>query len=126
MRQFSFPVTWAAIKQQWGVLSMPDDLLTRRDEALEDFLQSIPQSDHGTEVVTTDAGGRATIAHLLGRTPATVLVSSAGPDTGTVLASVIAEQSAWTDVDFVVRLLDNTGAAIASTGGLSVAWHVLA
>lgn len=101
------------------------EALVLRDDRLEDFLNG-RLLDGNVETVTTDAAGRVAIAHLLPFTPRGVLATSGGPDAGgVILATVIVDVGTIDDTQFVARLLDNTGAAIVSTAGLTFAWVAL-
>lgn len=73
----------------------------------------------GVATVTTDASGFAVITHGAGFTP-TVVMCNLGRTTGSLYD--VTRTSTYTATQFTVRVLDNAGASVASTGSIPVTY----
>lgn len=71
--------------------------------------------------ITTNASGNATINHLLGVVPTTVLTCSGGPLSGGTILGFVGNDT-YTTTTFTVRCYSNVGASLNSTAGLIVCW----
>lgn len=93
------------------------------EQHLEDFLRILLPADSGVVTVTSDGSGYATIIHGLTFTPRVIVASSMGPVAGgVILGAVLVDGTSITTQTFTVRLVDNTGAALLGTSGLTFGW----